>query len=157
MIMSGPRTTLLLATMTLVACAGPSADPVHRVRGPIAARILQPAALIFPSPRPARASLPSSGERRALVDLQYSSIFEQNATLEGAARFDGEVGRLAANLLLGLGEGAAIPALQKKPSIITKNSRFYQHNPVERWRFNIHSNTSLCPAVSLQGKGHNHF
>jgi hypothetical protein len=120
-IMSGPRATLLLATMTLVACAGPSADPVHRVRGPIAARILQPAALIFPSPRPARASLPSSGERRALVDLQYSSIFEQNATLEGAARFDGEVGRLAANLLLGLGEGAA---LALEPSLIFASSGF---------------------------------
>ena len=119
--MSGPRRTLLLIAMAMGACAGPSSDPAHRVRGPIAARILQPAALIFPAPRPARASLPSSGDGRALIDLQYSSIFEQNASAAGAANFDGEVGRLAANILLGFGEGVA---LGLEPSLLFASSGF---------------------------------
>ena len=110
-----------LAAAGLLACAGPSADPVQRVRGPIAARVLQPAALIFPAPRPSRANLPERGDGRALVDLQYSSIFERRTSVEGAAKFDGEIARLAAQFLLGAGEGVAF-ALE--PTLLFASSGF---------------------------------
>ena len=113
-----------LAASGLLACAGPSADPVQRVRGPIAARILQPAALIFPSPRPSRARLPERGDGRALVDLQYSSIFERRTSAEGAARFDGEIARLAAQVLLGAGEGFAFAV---EPTLLFASSGFLDH------------------------------
>lgn len=61
------------------------------------------------------------GEGRTLVDLQYSSIFEQESTFTDAARFDGEVARLAAQVLLGTAEGVAVAI---EPSLVFASSGF---------------------------------
>ena len=106
--------TAVAALCALAACAGPAAAPAPTVRGPIRARVLQPAAIGFPSPRPARATVAAPGEGRALVDLQYSSIFEREVRPQRAASFDGEVARLAADLTFGVGPGVSLgiePAL----------------------------------------------
>ena len=112
--MSARAGALLGALVLLPACAGPAASPSPRVRGPIRARVLQPAAIPFPAPRPTRASVLDLGERRGTVDLQYVSIFEREVGAPGAATFDGEVARAAADLVVGLGNGLALglePAL----------------------------------------------
>jgi len=119
--MGSGRAFFSLCTGLMVACAGPTPDPVLRVRGPIAARVLQPVGVIFPAPRPSRATLPETGEVRSLVDLQYSSIYERNSTFTEAARFDGELARLAANLLLGVGDGVAFAI---EPSLVFASSGF---------------------------------
>lgn len=103
--MAGRRCWLAALASCLAAlgpgCRGPvdsrrGEAPV--VRGPIPTRIMQPAGLVFPGPRPRRATLLQKGSGRATVDLTYSSIFERNVTPLDAANFDGEIARGTARL-----------------------------------------------------------
>lgn len=92
------RSIALFAVFVITACGTLEerrGAPAPRVRGPIPTRILQPAALVFPGPRPRRAVLHRKGEGSATIAAQYASIFEQNVTIEEAASFDGEIAHVS--------------------------------------------------------------
>ena len=92
-----------------------------RVRGPIPTRILQPAALIFPGPRPRRAVLHERGAGSVTLATQYASIFEQNVTVDQAASFDGEIAHAAAVLRYAPSDGSEISI---EPTILFASSGF---------------------------------
>lgn len=89
--------TALLAVVPVAgACVSPApldAAGAARVRGPIPTRILQPAALIFPGPRPRRAALREASTGRVTAEVFYASIYEQVVRSTESAAFDGEIGR----------------------------------------------------------------
>lgn len=87
----------------------PEGDPGRDVvRGPIPTRIMQPAGLIFPIPRPRRAKVLDAGAKEVRPDLTYSSIFESRGLGDDAVRLDGEIARVSARLAFGVGGGAEI-------------------------------------------------
>ncbi|WP_145202338.1 DUF3187 family protein [Planctomycetes bacterium Poly30] len=117
-----------LGTLALASCVssmpGRSDSPRAVVRGPIPTRVMQPAGMIFPIPRPRRAAVLDSGELELRTDLTYSSVFESRGRLASEARFDGEIARASAQLAYGVGGGAEITI---EPSVIFASSGFLDH------------------------------
>ncbi len=99
--------------------AGLSGPPT--VRGPIPTRILQPASLIFPSPRPRRGALLERGEARVAAEVFYSSIFERKVAGFDAADFDGEIAR--GSLMLSYGATDDLEVVIE-PSVLFAHSGF---------------------------------
>ncbi|MFT5734976.1 MAG: hypothetical protein ACJAZN_002090 [Planctomycetota bacterium] len=119
------RLACAVVALGAVSCAAPwlgHADaPRAVVRGPIPTRIMQPAGLIFPIPRPRRAAVLEHGKFALRTDVTYSSIFESRGRLDSAARFDGEIARASARLAYGLGGGGEISI---EPSALFGSSGF---------------------------------
>lgn len=103
----------------LAALAALSGPPT--VRGPIPTRILQPASLIFPSPRPRRGVLLDRGEVRIEAGVAYASIFERKVESFDAADFDGEIAR--GSLMLSYGASDDFE-LVIEPSVLFAQSGF---------------------------------
>ena len=104
-----PVLALLGASCASLVPELPHGDPAREVvRGPIPTRIMQPAGMIFPIPRPRRAKALAAGERSVRPDITYASIFESRGRGGSAARFDGEIARASARLAFGIGDGAEI-------------------------------------------------
>lgn len=110
-----------LALLLLAACAGPSSDPAHVVRGPLPTRVLQPVGLLFPGPEPRRAHVLPEGGWFARPEVGYASIFEQNIGPAETVSFDGEVARAALELRRGIGRGIELAI---EPKVLFASSGF---------------------------------
>ena len=110
-----------LALLLLAACAGPSSDPAHVVRGPLPTRVLQPVGLLFPGPEPRRAHVLPEGRTFLRPEVGYASIFEQNVGPSETASFDGEIARFALELRRGLGRGLELAI---EPNVLFATSGF---------------------------------
>lgn len=115
------RCTACLLALLLGGCLTPPPDPAPVVRGPVPTRIIQPAALIFPAPRPRRATVLEPGERLLRGEFIYSSIFEFDTGPGEEALFDGEIARLGADLRFGL---APAVELSVEPSFLFASAGF---------------------------------